>query len=131
MVLPMPNSTTEPLELSQLLKKLVGDGARWADAEITLAQAEAGLILRGYMAGVAVSLLCFALSITTLVIFAQAGAIALLSYINNPVFAYLTMGLALTTIVVILTLLARHLFIRKQRPVGIIFKWLAGRGIKK
>lgn len=110
----------------ELFKKLAGDGARWADAELTLAKAEAGSLLRGYVAGIVVAVLGIVVLIAALVIFAQAGVIALVPYVNSELLAGVTVGLILLGIVVMLALTAWHLLAHKTPPRGLIFRWLMG-----
>ena len=59
----MPKVSSERLQDSaskpafpDLVTELAVDGLRWADAEIVLAKAEAGVLLRGYITGLAVAL---------------------------------------------------------------------------
>ena len=58
----MPKAGAEPLHypsskpaFPELFKELAGDGKRWLDAELALAKAEAGLRMRGYVAGLGVA----------------------------------------------------------------------------
>lgn len=111
---------------SELFRELAGDGARWADAELALAKAEAGVLLRGYAAGLVVVLLSFAALIAAIVILAQASVIALMPYVNDQALAGVAVGLILLGGVVLLALTARHLLTRKTQPMGLIFRWLAG-----
>jgi len=129
----MPRVSAEQLQypaskpaFPELFKELAGDGKRWADAELALAKAEAGVLLRGYAAGLVVALLSFAALISAVVILAQACVIALTPYVNNQILAGLTVGLILLGVVMLLALTARHLLARKTSPTGLIFRWLAG-----
>jgi hypothetical protein len=128
---PMPDLNDDTLELPQLFKKLASDGARWADAEFALARAEAGNVLQGYLAGLAIAILCFAMAISALVIFAQGAAIALTPYVHGPFLAHVTVGLMIAVLIVILGLVSRHLLVRKHKPLGMIFKWLVGNSGEK
>ena len=110
----------------ELFRELAGDGARWADAEIALAKAEAGVLLRGYMAGLVVATVCFSVLIAALVILAQASVIALIPYVNGAFSANVTVGLILMGFFLALAFTARHLLMRETRPVSLIFRWLAG-----
>jgi hypothetical protein len=110
----------------ELFKELAGDGARWADAELALARAEAGVLLRGYAAGLVVAVLCLSVMIAALVILAQASVIALMPYVNGAFSANVIVGLILVGFVLALALTARHLLARKTQPMGLIFRWLAG-----
>jgi hypothetical protein len=118
----------EPPELLQLFRQLAIDGLRWIEAELALTKAEAGSLLRGYMAGIALAILCFALTITTSVILAQAGAIALTPFVSSPAYAYLSVGLALALIVVVLSFATRYLFVGKHRTASMISKWIVNAG---
>jgi hypothetical protein len=129
----LPKLSAEPLHypaskpmFPELFKKLAGDGARWADAELALAKAEAGSLLRGYVAGIVVAVLGIVVLIAALVIFAQAGVMALVPYVNSELLAGVTVGLILLGIVAMLGLTARHLLAHKTPPRGLIFRWLMG-----
>lgn len=133
MVMQMPKAGAEPLHypsskpaFPELFKELANDGKRWLEAELALTKAEAGLRLRGYAAGLAVALAAFALFIAALVVLAQACVAALLPYVSGPVIAGLAVGLSLFLIVAILALLAKNLLVSKKRPIGMVFRWLAG-----
>ncbi len=127
----MPRLQEEQPGLPQLFKQLAGDGARVAEAELALARAEAAVVMRGYIIGIAVGTLCLAMTITTLVILAQAGAIAAVPYVASPAYAYLTIGLFLTAATLTLAFIAGNMLSRKHRPIGLIFKWLAGEAAEK
>lgn len=128
---PMPRPYEEQQGLPQLLKQLAGDGARVAEAELALARAEAAVVVRGYTIGVAVGTLCLAMTTATLIILAQAGAIAVMPYVANPAYAYLTIGLFLAAVTLTLAFTAGNMLSRKHRPIGLIFKWLAGEAAEK
>ena len=129
----MPKAGAEPLHypsskpaFPELFKELVGDGKRWLDAELALAKAEAGLRMRGYVAGLGVAFAGLAVLLAAIVVLAQAGVAALTPYVNGPAVAGLAVGFALLVIVVILALVAKTLLINKTRPVGLVFRWLTG-----
>ena len=111
---------------SGLFKELAGDGARWADAELALTRAEAGVLLQRYMAGLAVASMAIAVIVAAAVILAQACVIALLPYVNDQVSANLIVGFTLIGLVMVLALTARHLLASKTRPMSLIFRWFAG-----
>jgi Putative Actinobacterial Holin-X, holin superfamily III len=122
----MPKPHDEQIPFPQLLKQLAGDGVRVIDAELSLAKAEATTAVRGYLAAAVLGVVCFAVAIAALIIFAQAGAYALMPYFANSAYAYLSVGLVLVAMSIVLALFANHLLSRKTRPVGMIFKWLNG-----
>ena len=129
----MPRVSAEQLQyptskpaFPELFRELAGDGKRWADAELALAKAEAGVLLRGYAAGLVVALLSFAGLIAGIVILAQACVIALVPYVDSQILAGVTVGIVLLGAVVLLALIAQHLLTRKTPPKGLIFRWLAG-----
>ncbi len=128
---PMPKRDDGQVDLPILIKQLAGDGARVAEAEIALARAEVAIIMRRYAAGVAVGTCAFTVAITAFVILAQAGALALVPYVVNPVYAYLSVALLLGAFTIILSLVAAHMFLRKHVPVGTILSWLIGKGEPK
>ncbi len=109
-----------------LVRELASDGALWADAELALARAEAGVLLRRYVAGLAVGSVAFAAMIAALVILAQAGVAALLPYVSGQASANLIVGGLLLGLVLLLVFAANYLLTRKIRPVSLIFRWLAG-----
>ena len=114
-----------------LVKELASDGALWADAELALARAEAGVLLRRYVAGLAVGLVAFAAMIAAMVILAQAGVEALLPYVNGQASANLIVGGVLLGLVLLLAFATNYLLTRKIRPVSLIFRWLAGADAQK
>lgn len=129
----MPRASAEPLHypsskpaFPELFKELAGDGKRWLDAELALAKAEAGLRLRGYAVGLGVAFASLAILIAAMVVLAQAGVAALMPYVSGPAIAGLAVGIILLAIVVALALLAKSLLINKTRPIGLVFRWLAG-----
>lgn len=133
MVMQMPKAGAEPLHypsskpaFPELFKELASDGKRWLEAELALTKAEAGVRLRGYAAGLAVAFVALSLFIAALVVLAQACVSALLPYVSGPVIAGLAVGLSLLLIVAILALLAKSLLVSKMRPIGMVFRWLAG-----
>ena len=126
----MPKINSGDAALPQLFKKLADDGARMAEAELAMARAEAAAIIRGYVLGLAVGGFCLAMAVTTLTILAQASAIALTPYVLNSAYAYFTVGLLLAAMTISLAVVAASLFSRKHRPIGLIFKWLAGDGVE-
>ena len=91
-----------------------------------MTKAEAGVRLRGYAAGLAVAFVALSLFIAAIVVLAQACVSALLPYVSGPVIAGLAVGLSLLLIVAILALLAKSLLVSKKRPIGMVFRWLAG-----
>jgi len=131
--MPMPKASAEPLHypsskpaFPELFRELAGDGKRWLDAELALAKAEAGLKLRGYAAGLGVAFASLAILIAATVVLAQAGVAALMPYVSGPAIAGLAVGIILLVIVAALALLAKSLLINKTRPIGLVFRWLAG-----
>lgn len=129
----MPKAGAEPLHypsskpaFPELFKELAGDGKRWLDAELALAKAEAGLRLRGYAAGLGVALASLSILLAATVVLAQACVAALTPYVNGPAIAGLAVGIILLVIVAGLMLLAKSLFVSKTRPIGLLFRWLAG-----
>jgi hypothetical protein len=133
MARPMPRASAEPLHypsskpaFPELFKDLAGDGKRWLDAELALAKAEAGLRVRGYVAGLGVIFAGLVVLIAAAVVLAQAGVAALMPYVSGPPMAGLIVGIALLLIVVVLALVAKSLLFNKTRPVGLVFRWLTG-----
>lgn len=134
----MPRDSDEQLAypaakatLPRLFKELASDGALWADAELALARAEAGVLLRRYVAGLAVGSVAFAAMIAAMVIMAQAGVAALLPYVNSQASANLIVGVVLLGLVLLLAFAANYLLTRKIRPVSLILRWLAGTDAQK
>ena len=133
MVMHMPKAGAEPLRypsskpaFPELFKGLANDGKRWLEAELALTKAEAGLRLRSYAAGLAIAFVALALLIAASVVLAQACVVALLPYVSGPGIAGLAVGLSLLLIVAVLALFAKSLLLSKKRPVGVVFRWLAG-----
>lgn len=129
----MPRTSADPLHypsskpaFPELFKELAGDGKRWLDAELALAKAEAGLRLRGYAFGLGLAFTGLTILIAAIVILSQACVSALTPYVSGPAAAGLIVGVALLVIVVILALVAKSLLFNKTRPIGLVFRWLAG-----
>jgi len=133
MAMPMPKAGAEPLHypsskpaFPNLFKELADDGKRWLDAELALAKAEAGLRVRGYAAGLGVAFASFSMLIAALVVLAQACVAALAPYVSSPAVAGMAVGIILLIIVAVLALVAKSLLVNRPRPIGIVFRWLAG-----
>lgn len=129
----MPKAGAEPLHypsskpaFPELFKELSSDGMRWLEAELALAKAEAGLRLRGYAAGLGVAFASLSILIAATVVLAQACVAALMPYVSGPAIAGLAVGIILLILVVALALLAKSLLVNKTRPLGLVFRWLAG-----
>lgn len=129
----MPKAGAEPLHypsskpaFPELFKELSSDGMRWLEAELALAKAEAGLRLRGYAAGLGVAFASLSILIAATVVLAQACVVALMPYVSGPAIAGLAVGIILLILVVALALLAKSLLVNKTRPLGLVFRWLAG-----
>ena len=122
----MPTHRATQESLSGLLKKLATEGWDVAQAELDLARAEAVGATKLYVMGGVICLACFVMAIATVVMFAQAVALGLERYFNNPTNAYLITGLAMSILTVFLGWLGVTLLTRKYQPVGTIFKWLTG-----
>lgn len=134
----MPKATSERLRDSaskpafpDLARELAVDGLRWAGAEMVLARAEAGLLLRGYIIGLAAALIGLAALTAALVILAQSGMIALTPYLRSESLAGLVISLVLLALVIALAILARHFLIQKAPATGLIFQWLTGTAPQK
>jgi ABC-type Na+ efflux pump permease subunit len=129
----MPRDSDEQVEypalkatLPGLFKELASDGALWADAELALARAEAGVLLRRYAMVLALGCVAFAAMIAAILILAQAGVAALLPYVNGQASANLIVGVVLLGFVLLMAFAANYLLARKIHPVSRIFRWLAG-----
>lgn len=129
----MPRATAESLGypaskpvFPELVKELADDARLWLDAELALAKAEAGLRLRGYVAGVIVAILGVSLFIAATVVLAQAIVSVLMPYVSSQAVAGLSVGVILLAVVMVLGLTARHLLLRKTPSSGLIFRWLSG-----
>ena len=122
----MPTHSGTHESLSGLLKKLAGEGWDVAQAELDLARAEAVGATKLYVMGGVICLACLVMAIATVVMFAQAAALYLEPYFNNPTNAYLITGLSMSILTVFLGWLGVNLLTRKYEPVGTIFKWMTG-----
>ncbi len=127
----MPKPAEAPQGLPSLFKQLGTDGLGVAEAELALARAEAAIVLRGFMIGVAIGVAGFAMTITAMLVLAQAAVAALTPHVTDPAFAYLSVGLVLVALAIVLLLISSNQLTRRHRPVGIVFKWLLGKGIAK
>ena len=122
----MPTHRATPESLGGLLKKLAAEGWDVAQAELDLARAEAVGVSKLYVMGGVICLACLVMAIATVVMFAQAAALYLEPYFNNPTNAYLITGLSMSILTVFLGWLGVNLLTRKYEPVGTIFKWMTG-----
>jgi uncharacterized membrane protein len=114
------------LVFPDLLKELAVDGLRWAEAEIALAKAEAGTLLRSYITGLAVAVLGIAIFTAAVVILAQSGVVALTPYMGSESLAGFAIGLILLAVVVLLGVLTRHFLTHKMPAMGLILQFVAG-----
>ena len=126
--MPTPRATHEGMSLVGLFKKLASEGLEVAQAELDLARAEAVGVTKLYAAGVVICLAGFVLAIATVVMLSQAVALGLEPYFSSLAKAYLTTSLAMLILTIFLTWLGVNFLKHKYQPVGIIFKWLAGKG---
>ena len=129
----MPKAGAEPLHypsskpaFPDLFKELADDGKRWIDAELALAKAEAGLRVKTYATGLGVAFAGFLTLVAAIVVLAQAGVAALTPYVSGPAIAGLLVGVILLIIVGALALLAKNLLVNRTKPIGLVFRWLAG-----
>ena len=134
----MPKGSAERLQepaarlaFPEFFAELGSSGIRWAEAEVALARAEAGVLFRGYLTGLLVALLGIATFIVALVILAQTCVGALAPYMSSQILAGLTIGFILLVIFGVLLMLARYFLTRKTPPTGLIFDWLAGTAREK
>jgi uncharacterized YccA/Bax inhibitor family protein len=127
----MPRSSETEKSLPNLFKQLGTDGLGVAEAELALARAELAGVLRGYVTGIILGVAGFAMTLTAMLVLAQAGAVALTPYVANPAIAYLGVGLVLAALAIVLALFASNWLTRRHRPIGLVFKWLLGKEIPK
>ena len=113
--------------LFQLLKQLVGDSARLAEAELALSQQQLKSYLRQYVMAFALAALATLLALVSLMMLSQAAAIALTPLLGSAALGYLVVGVALTLATIGLFFVAKRSFTKKHKPVGLISKWLATR----
>jgi hypothetical protein len=127
----MPRSGETEKSLPNLFKQLGTDGLGVAEAELALARAEMAEVMRGYVIGIIIGAAGFAMTLTAMLVLAQAGAVALTRYVTNPAIAYLSVGLVIAALAIVLALLASNQLMRRHRPIGMVFKWLLGEGSPK
>jgi membrane protein len=108
---PPKASRRSKLSLEQLLKKLFNDGKRWLKAEFALAKSEAAKRMRNYAIGTGLIVVGFLIVIPAVVILASAGVVALTPYLGGG-YSGLVVGVILLAPVVLLGLVAKHLFSR-------------------
>ena len=126
--MPTPRATHEGMSLVGLFTKLAAEGLEVAQAELDLARAEAVSVTKLYAVGAVICLAAFVVAIATVVMLSQAMALGLEPYFSSLAKAYLTTSLAMLILTIFLTWLGVNFLKRKYQPVGIIFKWLAGKG---
>ena len=112
--------------LNKLFKKLIKDGKRWLEAELTLAKAEAGHRLRNFAIAIGLGFAGFLILIGTLVVLAQACVTMLAPHVSGPAIAGLIVGIILLVVVVILALVAKHLLLKKLPPMGSVISRHSG-----
>jgi len=66
------------------------------------------------------------MAIKTLIVLAQAGAVALTPHLTNPAYAHLSVGLLFAAFTIILAFIAGNTLSRRHQPVGVRLKWLTG-----
>lgn len=111
--------------LSQLLGQLAGDGVRAAEGELALARSELGEVVRRLLMGIVFGATAVGVLIVTVGILAHGAALALTPYMANAAYAYLSVGLTLAAIAIILFTIANRYLTKRLKPVGLIFKWFA------
>jgi Putative Actinobacterial Holin-X, holin superfamily III len=121
----MFNITRQRKSLSQLLRQLAGDGARVAEAELAQARSELGDVIRNYIISLVLGAAGLGMMIVAVMMLSHATALALAPYLQSEVYAYLSVGLVLAVITIILIVAAYNFLVRKLKPVGLIFKWFA------
>ena len=94
---------------------------------MALARAEAGIILRRIAAGIGAAVAAMLVLLVALVILAQAAVAALAHVLAGPAYAGLAVGVGLLICVILLALLARHLFTpRHAPPASPVLRWVTG-----
>lgn len=126
----MPKSGHEQESLSSLFKQVAGEGIDLAQAELSLARAEMAGLTKSYMIGLVFFLAAFALSIATLVILSEAATAEIEPYVNSLALAYFIAGLLMLVLTILLVAVGVSFLTRKYKPIGTIFKWLAGQQVK-
>jgi uncharacterized membrane protein len=120
----MLHSDRKHHSLPQLIARLAGDGIRVAEAELGLARSELNQIIRSYAIGIVIGAAAVAVLIVALTVLAQGAALALSAYLGSVALASTCVGAALLAISIGLIILARYHLTRKQKPVGLLFRWL-------
>ncbi len=130
MALPMPMPKTAPanLSLGNLFRELAGDGLEVAQAELSLARAEALGISKRIITGLAICVVSFIFVLATVIILAEGAVAALQPFVNNVAVADLAVGIVLLVLSAFLMWLGSTFLPRNYKPVGSIFRWLAGKG---
>lgn len=114
------------ISLAALFKKLAREGIDLAQAEISLARAEANSIKNNYIGGAA---FCAAAALTLLasvILLSESAVAALAPYVESVALAYALIAFVLLILTFTLVLVGMSYMNRKTQPVGTIFKWVAG-----
>ena len=93
-----------------------------------MATGAVGGCFRADAAGLGVAFASLSILISAMVVLAQACVAALTPYVSGPAIAGLAVGIILLVIVAGVILLAKSLLVNKTRPIGLLFRWLAGNG---
>lgn len=110
-------------EIGALLRQLVGDSVRWANAELNLARAELHVLRRLCIAVAIFAAVGFAALLTALIILAQTGVIALARYLGSDIAAGLAVAASLLVFAALCALATRRML--SWEAESLIFRWLA------
>jgi hypothetical protein len=127
----MPRSAEESQPSLRLFQQAVGEGIDLAQAELSLARAEAAGLTKHYIVGLGFCVAAFVLAIATLGIFGVAAARAIAPHVHSAAMAYSIVGAAMVVLTLVLLWAGMSLLTRKPKPVGTIFKWLTGQQVKQ
>ncbi len=117
----MPSGVSQA-GLGPLLAQLANDGARWIDAEISLAHAEYHVLRRRYFAAASFAAAAVIFILAAVMVMAHTGIVAATAYFNSAILAGLAMG-ALLSVIAALCFIAMRRKLR-WRASGLILSLL-------
>ena len=110
-------------EIGALLRQLVGDSVRWANAELNLARAELHVLRRLCIAVAILAAVGFAALLTALIILAQTGVTALAGYLGSDIASGLAVAASLLGLAAFCALAARRML--NWEAESVILRWFA------
>jgi uncharacterized BrkB/YihY/UPF0761 family membrane protein len=122
----MPEHRRRPFSILELARQLIADAVHWSNDEMALTRVDAKSLLRRYVVGLGFIFVSFAILIAAVFTLAQTVIGALAEYLHGHVIAGLVVSFLLFVLTMGLMMAARHFFLHKPRPKGLVFRRIMG-----